>query len=287
MTTDTLLGRFVAPGSPVVDLRWADGVFLAGGETVPASRVASWDDAGYVEWVSEATGAWFARERAGGFALPRESAGAVPVPQPGGELGGCAQTVLFVGATVAWAALTAGLFFGSLEALTLAPDPGDPWFGYLGSSFFIPGMAVVLFVAARVVGRYAMVRFGVPRAFWAVPVPAAAAVVMPMLFIPDPGPSSLGLIVVLLAGANIVCTGLPAAAGARLGLNDVDKAGQQARGAPAEGELLPSLLMAGGLATMLAVFFSGTYPGIAGVTTLIGFVALVSGAAIGWRQRVR
>jgi hypothetical protein len=59
VASDKLVGRLIAPGTPTVDLTWSGSVFLAGGEVIPAPRVAAWADAGYIEWADDSQ-AWFA-----------------------------------------------------------------------------------------------------------------------------------------------------------------------------------------------------------------------------------
>jgi hypothetical protein len=56
----TLVARVTLPGSPPVEVYWADpGELRASGRFVPASRLAAWDEAGQVEWASLESRDWF------------------------------------------------------------------------------------------------------------------------------------------------------------------------------------------------------------------------------------
>jgi hypothetical protein len=68
---ETVLGTFAAQGTPAVVLAWDGHAFVAAGERVPGERVAAWDDAGHVAWVSDEAEAWFDEARRWGFVQQR------------------------------------------------------------------------------------------------------------------------------------------------------------------------------------------------------------------------
>jgi hypothetical protein len=55
-----LVARVVLPGSPPADIYWVEpGELRANGEFIPAPRLATWDEAGHIEWASLESRDWF------------------------------------------------------------------------------------------------------------------------------------------------------------------------------------------------------------------------------------
>jgi hypothetical protein len=171
MTEERDLGRFVAPGSPEVGISWNGESLLADGEEVPADRVASWAEAGYIRWEGDAA-EWFGRERLAGRLRRLDSAvppAAYPpeLPRSGGGV------LWFVATVVVWWPLN--FLVGvpaTMASRILTSVIGLPARQALGIGMLAVSSALVLLLA-RLVARAVGLRHRLPGWLWLAPFVAA------------------------------------------------------------------------------------------------------------------